>query len=150
MSRKLDWTLLLIQPFNCRPLLPISAYSGHFAPDFAPGFAPEIDPKAFGVFTQRTSTVARRASPIGRSINITPQRSLQALCYNPRRGAPMSIEEKIDWSECPLVEIKPGVQSGAPVLRGTRMPVSAIVDNFDYGVSVAEIAEQFDISPERV
>jgi len=39
--------------------------------------------------------------------------------------------EKIDWSECPLVEVKPEVQSGAPVLRGTRMPVSAIVDNFD-------------------
>ena len=62
----------------------------------------------------------------------------------------MSIEEKIDWSECPLVEIKPGVQSGAPVLRGTRMPVSPIVDNFDYGLSVAEIAEQFEISSERV
>jgi len=26
------------------------------------------------------------------------------------------------------------------VLPGTRMPVDAIVDNFDYGVSVAEIA----------
>ena len=37
------------------------------------------------------------------------------------------------------------MQSGVPVLRGTRMPVSAIVDNFDYGVSVAEIAEQFEI-----
>ncbi len=54
----------------------------------------------------------------------------------------MATKEKIDWSECPLVEVKPGVQSGAPVLRGTRMPVNAIVDNFDYGVSVAEIAEQ--------
>jgi uncharacterized protein (DUF433 family) len=62
----------------------------------------------------------------------------------------VSSEEKIDWSECPLVEIKLEVQSGAPVLRGTRMPVSAIVDNFDYGLSVAEIAEQFEISPERV
>ena len=59
-------------------------------------------------------------------------------------------DEKIDWSDCPLVEIKPQVQSGAPVLRGTRMPVSAIVDNFDYGLSVTEIAEQFEISPERV
>ncbi|HUB82211.1 MAG TPA: DUF433 domain-containing protein, partial [Bryobacteraceae bacterium] len=49
----------------------------------------------------------------------------------------VSSEEKIDWSGCPLVEIKPGVQSGAPVLRGTRMPVSAIVDNFDYDLSVA-------------
>ena len=62
----------------------------------------------------------------------------------------MSIEEKIDWSECPLVEIKPGVQSGAPVLRGTRMPVSAIVDNFDYGVSGSEIAEQFEVQLDRI
>jgi uncharacterized protein (DUF433 family) len=53
---------------------------------------------------------------------------------------------QVDWSECPLVEIKPRVQSGAPVLRGTRMPADAIVDNFDYGVSVDEIAEQFEIS----
>src|SRR5208282_6818521 len=62
----------------------------------------------------------------------------------------MAAMEKIDWSDCPLVEVKPGVQSGAPVLRGTRMPVEAIVDNFDYGVSAAEIAEQFEIPPERV
>jgi uncharacterized protein (DUF433 family) len=62
----------------------------------------------------------------------------------------MESMEAIDWSECLLVEIKPGVQSGALVLRGTRMPVSAIVDNFDYGVSAAEIAEQFEIPPERV
>ena len=61
-----------------------------------------------------------------------------------------AMREKIDWSECPLVEVKPDVQSGAPVLRGTRMPVDAIVDNFDYGVSAAEIAEQFEIPLERV
>ena len=57
---------------------------------------------------------------------------------------------KIDWSECSLVEVKAGVQSGAPVLRGTRMPVDAIVDNFDYGVSAVEIAEQFEIPAEQV
>lgn len=62
----------------------------------------------------------------------------------------MANKDQIDWSGCPLVEIKPGVQSGAPVLRGTRMPADAIVDNFDYGVSVAEIAEQFEIPAERV
>jgi uncharacterized protein (DUF433 family) len=62
----------------------------------------------------------------------------------------MAANEKIDWSECPLVEVKPGVQSGASVLRGTRMPVGAIVDNFDYGVSVAEIAEQFEVPTDRV
>jgi uncharacterized protein (DUF433 family) len=62
----------------------------------------------------------------------------------------MSVVEKVDWSECSLVEVKPEVQSGAPVLRGTRMPVSAIVDNFDYGVSVAEIAEQFAVPMDRI
>jgi uncharacterized protein (DUF433 family) len=62
----------------------------------------------------------------------------------------MATRENIDWSECPLVEVKPGVQSGAPVLLGTRMPVDAIVDNFDYGVSVAEIAEQFEIPTDRI
>jgi uncharacterized protein (DUF433 family) len=62
----------------------------------------------------------------------------------------MTATETIDWAECPLVEVKPDVQSGAPVLRGTRMPVSAIIDNFDYGVSVAEIAEQFEIPPDRI
>jgi uncharacterized protein (DUF433 family) len=62
----------------------------------------------------------------------------------------MAAEEKIDWSQCPLVEVNPRVHSGAPVLRGTRMPVSAIVDNFEFGVSIAEISEQFGISQDRV
>jgi uncharacterized protein (DUF433 family) len=62
----------------------------------------------------------------------------------------MNAGASVDWSECPLVEIKPGVQSGVPVLRGTRLPVGAIVDNFDYGVSAAEIAEQFEVPQDSV
>ncbi len=62
----------------------------------------------------------------------------------------MAAEGKIDWSECPLVEVNPRVQSGAPVLRGTRMPVDAIVDNFDYGVSAVEISEQFEVPLDRI
>ena len=62
----------------------------------------------------------------------------------------MVRRETVDWSECSLVEVKPGVQSGAAVLLGTRMPVDAIVDNFDYGVSVAEIVEQFEVPPDRI
>jgi uncharacterized protein (DUF433 family) len=61
-----------------------------------------------------------------------------------------ATRENIDWSECPLIEVKPAVQSGAPVLRGTRLPVTTIVDNFDYGVSVAEIAEQFEVGRDSV
>ena len=62
----------------------------------------------------------------------------------------MSPLENVDWSECPLVEIKLGVQSGAPVVRGTRLPVSAVVANFEYGVSVAEISEQFQVPQESI
>jgi uncharacterized protein (DUF433 family) len=62
----------------------------------------------------------------------------------------MASQEKIDWSECPLVEVNPHVQSGTPVLRGTRMPVNAIVDNYDYGVSVSEISEQFEVPQDRI
>jgi uncharacterized protein (DUF433 family) len=62
----------------------------------------------------------------------------------------MAIAEQVDWSQCPLVEVNPNVHSGAPVLRGTRMPVNAIVDNFDYGLSVAEISEQFELPQDRV
>jgi uncharacterized protein (DUF433 family) len=62
----------------------------------------------------------------------------------------MAAIVQVDWSQCPLVEVKPKVLSGAPVLRGTRMPVSAIVDNFEYGLSVAEIAAQFEISESEI
>ena len=62
----------------------------------------------------------------------------------------MPAQETVDWSECPLVEVKSGLQSGSPVLRGTRMPVNAIVDNFDYGMSVVEISEQFEVPQDRV
>ncbi len=62
----------------------------------------------------------------------------------------VAAEEKIDWSQCALVEVNPRVQSGAPVLRGTRMPVNAIVDNFDHGLTVTEISEQFEVPQDRV
>ena len=62
----------------------------------------------------------------------------------------MSKAEKIDWSSCSLVEVKENVQSGLPVIRGTRVPVTAIIDNLDYGVSVADIAQQFQIPESQV
>jgi uncharacterized protein (DUF433 family) len=65
-------------------------------------------------------------------------------------GVVMAGEEGIDWSECPLVEVNPRVQSGAPVLCGTRMAVNAIVDNYNYGMSVAAISEQFEIPQDGI
>jgi hypothetical protein len=38
----------------------------------------------------------------------------------------------------------------SPECKAARMPIGAIVGNVDYGVSVAEIAEQFEVSPNCV
>ena len=54
---------------------------------------------------------------------------------------------EIDWSKCVLVEVDPFRVSGRPVLKGTRMPVDDIIANYDYGVSIEEIADQFRIEP---
>ena len=56
----------------------------------------------------------------------------------------------IGWSECAPVEVKNDVQGGSPVLRRTRMPAGVIIANFDYGVSVDEIAEQFELTRDRI
>jgi len=56
----------------------------------------------------------------------------------------------LDWSECPLGESVPGRLNGAWVFRDTRMPVSAIFENFKAGASVEEIIEQFDVTREQI
>jgi len=50
----------------------------------------------------------------------------------------------LNWSECPAVESVPGKVSGAWVLRGTRMPVSAIFENIEAGASINDLIEWFD------
>jgi len=49
----------------------------------------------------------------------------------------------MDWSACPLVEVKLGVQHGRPVLKGTRMPVDDIVQNWEAGLDEPDIADNF-------
>jgi uncharacterized protein (DUF433 family) len=50
----------------------------------------------------------------------------------------------LDWSQCPLVESIPGKLSGAWVLKGTRIPVSAIFENLAAGANVDDIMQWFD------
>ena len=56
----------------------------------------------------------------------------------------------LDWSECPQVETDPLRVSGRPVIKDTRMPADDILANYEYGVSVEEIAEQFGIEAETI
>ena len=56
----------------------------------------------------------------------------------------------LDWSRCAAVESVPGKVSGAWVFRGTRMPVAAVFDNLEDGLTVDEIVEHFDVTKEQV
>ena len=50
----------------------------------------------------------------------------------------------LDWSQCSAVESVPGKVSGAWVFRGTRMPVSAVFENLEDGVTIDELVELYD------
>ena len=54
----------------------------------------------------------------------------------------------MDWSGCELIEVVPGKVSGAPLLKGTRVPADALVENRELGQE--EVAAQFGISVEQV
>ena len=49
-----------------------------------------------------------------------------------------------DWSQCGAVESVPGKLSGAWVFRGSRIPVSAVFENLEDGLTINEIVEMFD------
>jgi uncharacterized protein (DUF433 family) len=59
-------------------------------------------------------------------------------------------KDKIDWTKCPVVQINPLIHHGRPALRGTRMPVDDIVDNYEAGVEPLEIARLFELPLEQV
>ena len=56
----------------------------------------------------------------------------------------------LDWSQCPAVESVPGKVSGAWVLRDTRMPVSVIFENLEYGASIEEIIDNYHVTREQI
>lgn len=54
----------------------------------------------------------------------------------------------MDWSGCELIEVVPGKVSGAPLLKGTRVPADALVENRELGQE--EVAAQFGVPVEQV
>ena len=55
----------------------------------------------------------------------------------------------MDWSKCAAVESIPGKVSGAWGFRGTRVPVSAILENVKCS-SIEEVLENFPVTREPV
>lgn len=56
----------------------------------------------------------------------------------------------MDWTDCPLVEVVPGKVSGVPILKGTRLPADTIVENYEGGSPVEEIADNFDMPEQTI
>jgi uncharacterized protein (DUF433 family) len=51
----------------------------------------------------------------------------------------------------PYVERRPGVQGGRPVIKGSRFPISSVVQNHRRGLSVDEIIDIFPwLRPEEL
>jgi uncharacterized protein (DUF433 family) len=55
----------------------------------------------------------------------------------------MNNKGTIDWSSCLAVELDPELLRGAWVFRGTRVPVVALFENLEDGVTVNEFVELF-------
>ena len=50
----------------------------------------------------------------------------------------------LDWSQCVAVETVPEKVSGAWVFRGTRMPVAAVFENLEDGLSIDDLVALYD------
>ena len=48
----------------------------------------------------------------------------------------------MDWSKSPDVESRPGVVSGAYVVKGARVPADAVIDNAEDGFTAEEIVTE--------
>ena len=56
----------------------------------------------------------------------------------------------IDWADCPLVEVNPLKLSGVPILRKSRIQADAIVENYEGGSPISEIAENFGLAEDLI
>ena len=58
---------------------------------------------------------------------------------------------KIDWSNCPLVQVDTRYHSGAAALKADpRMTVDCLVESADYGMSPAEIGTAYGVPSDTI
>ncbi|MFT4113640.1 DUF433 domain-containing protein [Silvibacterium sp.] len=52
----------------------------------------------------------------------------------------------MDWSGCELVEVVPGKVSGAPLLKGTRLPAETLIENVQAYMDDGQLLEEAILS----
>jgi uncharacterized protein (DUF433 family) len=50
----------------------------------------------------------------------------------------------------PHIVVDPGIRSGKPVIAGTRVPVDLIVGKLAGGMSVPDVAQEYELTTEDV
>jgi uncharacterized protein (DUF433 family) len=59
--------------------------------------------------------------------------------------------QMLDWSKCAVVERVPGKVSGVWLIKGTRVPVRALLENLEGGATIDDFLEWFPgVTPEQV
>jgi uncharacterized protein (DUF433 family) len=56
----------------------------------------------------------------------------------------------MDWTGCQWVESVPERMHGTPVLLGTRMDADGLLQNFDHGMTIEELIEDYGLAEEKV
>ena len=50
----------------------------------------------------------------------------------------------------PRIVVDPGIRSGKPVIKGTRVPVELVLGELAGGMSQDELAKEYDLTPEDI
>jgi uncharacterized protein (DUF433 family) len=56
----------------------------------------------------------------------------------------------MDWSGCPYVEVIPGNVSGVPLVRHSRVQADTVLESFELGEPVEDIAYSFSLDPDDI
>ncbi len=87
--------------------------------------------------------LARQAMNRGRPIEDYAASLLEGAMHPHRAGMDFRGASALDWSQCSAVESIPGKVSGAWVFKDTRMPVAAVFENLEDGVTIGELVDLY-------
>jgi uncharacterized protein (DUF433 family) len=88
--------------------------------------------------------LARQAVSCGRPVEDYAARLLEEAVHPHRASMNFRGAAALDWSECSAVESVPGKVSGAWVFKDTRMPVAAVFENIEDGLTIDQLVELYD------
>ena len=63
-------------------------------------------------------------------------------CYTGLKASMTLFIDEKELARLP-VTVNPDIVSGAPVFRGTRVPISSLIDNLEAGLTLNEFLENF-------